>query len=71
MKNYEYTIDGLPYTWEDFIQEGKALGFESDDSGVTTTSEIASFLRRTGHKVDYYKEEIEPTTPTDKVERVI
>jgi len=55
---YEYTIDGIPYTWEEFIQEGKNFGFESDGSGLTSTSEVAGFLRRTGHKVGYYRENL-------------
>lgn len=57
-KEYEYTINGIPYTWHDFIKEGKALGFESDGSGITTTSEVAQYLRSIGYKVDYYKEKL-------------
>ena len=67
-EQYEYTIDDIPYTWHDFIKEGKALGFESDDSGITSTSEVANYLRRMGHKVGYFKDESQTKQPNGEGE---
>lgn len=53
-KDYQYMIDGEPYTWEEFIKKGIEYGFESQYD-FTSTSMVASYLRKTGHEVGTYE----------------
>jgi hypothetical protein len=53
-KDYQYTIDGKPYTWEGFIDKGRELGFKSQYDFIST-SMVAGYLRKIGHKVGNYQ----------------
>ena len=53
-KDYKYTINGKPYTWEEFIQKGRDCGFESKYDFIST-SMVAAFLRKRGYKIGYSK----------------
>jgi len=55
-EEYQYTIDGKPYTWQGFLKQGKEWGFVSHYD-FTSTSMVADYLRKTGHIVGKYEHE--------------
>lgn len=54
-EEYQYTIDGVPYTWIDFIKKAEEWGF--DGGVIQTTSMAAAYLRKIGHTVGEYRHE--------------
>lgn len=55
---YDYTINGMPFTWTGLIKEAKSFGYDSSN-GILTTSEAANYLRERGFVIEHYREEVD------------